>query len=99
MVISGTEQMYICEATGQPRPNVRWLAINTETGEEERIRSEDDVSITNRLEQNNIISILTISEDSEFDTPTCVAESSSGGPVMSNMFMEVTGLPTESDGN
>ena len=81
---------YQCTAEGQPLPMIRWLAMNTETGQEEQLVNGMSIMIsTSSISQNVAQSTIRIFEDSVFDMLICVAESS-GIEVRSNMFVTVT---------
>ena len=86
------EATYDCTAEGQPRPTIRWVALNTETGQEEQL--EDGLNIltlTSSLSETEEYSILSIDDGTVFQMITCVAESSEG-EVRSSMFVD-TSLP------
>ena len=86
------EAAYDCTAEGQPRPMIRWVAINTETGQEEQLINGPNILMASSpLSENEEYSVIIIDDGTVFEMITCVAESS-GREVRSNMFVDTTGM-------
>ena len=87
------EVTYDCTAEGQPRPMIRWVALNTETGQEEQLTNGENILIiTSSILQDITYSIISIDDGTVFEMITCIAESS-GREVRSSTFVD-TAPPT-----
>ena len=81
--------LYVCEAVGSPLPSFTWLALNINSGCQEKLHNDiPGININIEAEIEKVNTQLIISSDAEFRNATCIAENSLG-QVMRNSFMMV----------
>jgi hypothetical protein len=82
--------VYICEASGMPPPMIQWLARDLDSGQELPITSSTNgIEIATLPAESNVVtSELTISQNSGFATPVCMASNDRGSDTL--QFMEVS---------
>ena len=89
----GTSLLYHCEATGMPRPTIRWRATDR-NGRQVSVSDSnmgiEIVMITANRAMDEAISELTILPGSNFERPVCEAQNSEGSAELrANQFVEL----------
>ena len=77
--IDGLSLIYECEAEGFPLPNISWSATNFSTNEIEILENDfPGITIIGEVEPDEVKSLLTISSESQYFFPRCMAASNLG---------------------